>query len=113
MSYSVDLLLKKYHFRFAGGLDGVTQLRYDVSIPIFTPGNKEWIVRLTRYSPTTSRELITDAPLESLNREGMEKLAFMFWDRVSTLDETLFDEESKWFRQVGDLHMYLSDIERN
>lgn len=47
-----------------------------------------------------------------MNQKVLAKPAFFFGDKVLTLDEVLFEEESKWLHQVGDILMFLSNMER-
>lgn len=107
MGYSTDLLSWRHHFRFAEGLDGVTQFRFTTEIYAYNPGLRESREKLSRYSPATTREIITDAPFETMNQEGLEKLGFLFGDAIKNTDEILFEDESKWLHQTGDLLMFL------
>lgn len=81
-------------------------------IPLYHPGSREHKERLARCHPATFREIITYISFEAVNRETMEKPAFLFRDIVLVLDEAYFKEESKWLHQIRDLHIFLSDIER-
>lgn len=57
------------------------------------------VKRLSQGNHTTFRKLITEALLEGLSQRPLEKSAFLFSDRVTTPDETLYINEHKWFRK--------------
>lgn len=46
-----------------------------------------------------------------MNREPLVKPVFFFGDKISNSDKILFEEEGKWLRHVGDLLMFLPDME--
>lgn len=56
---------------------------------------------------------MTDTSFEAVNREVLVKLTFLFGDKVLSLDEILFEEESKWLHKVGNLLMFFPDMERS
>lgn len=65
VGYLVDPMLRKHHFGFIGGIDGVTQIRFTTEIPVYKPGVREYRERLLRHSPTTARKIIINAPFEA------------------------------------------------
>lgn len=67
--------------------------------------------KLLRYSLTIARDIITGTPFEAVNWEALENPAFLFGNEIKNSDEILFKEESKWLNQVGDLLMFLPDME--
>lgn len=78
---------------------------------MYKPSVRECRERLLRYNPTTTRKIITDASFKTVNSEALEKPAFLFGDKIKNSDEILFEKESKWLHQVGDLLIFLSDME--
>lgn len=103
----MDPLSNKHHF----GSNGVTQLKHVASIPMCSLNNKERKERLTRCSPAIFYEIITNVPFKALNHKTMEKPNFMFGNKVLASDEEFYYEESKWLHRVGDLYMFLPDME--
>lgn len=87
----MDPLTKKHHSDYVGGPNGATQFCYDATIPIYQSGTKEHRERLMRYNPSTAHEIITEAPFEAVNREALQKSAFLFEDRVLFSNEVLFE----------------------
>lgn len=114
VNYFNDTLPKRNYFDYRGGRDGTIQFYFKEPMPTFAPGsNKNNIERLYQSSQTTHRKLIIDVPLKGLNRYLLEKSIFLFGDRVTVSDETLYVDEHKWFWEVEGVRMFLFDIAKS
>lgn len=51
--------------------------------------------RLSSYSSSLLREMISDTPLKGANREELEKSAFLFEYSILVLEESIFEDECK------------------
>lgn len=50
-------------------------------------------IRLSRFSPSTQRELLSYAPFEGANKEELEKPLFLFGNFILVYEESLFEDE--------------------
>lgn len=57
--------------------------------------------------------MISDAPLEGIDREELEKSVFLFSDVILVSKELLYEDEYKWLRQIGNIRMFISEIARS
>lgn len=86
---------KHHHFGFRGGPDSRIQSGFRGPIPIFTLGSiDDRRDRRSSCSSSTPWELISDVPLEGVDREELEKLVF-FGDSIPVLEEPLYEDECK------------------
>lgn len=53
-----------------------------------------------------------DAAFEVNDRKTMKKPNFLSGDKIKLLEDCLFDGNYKWFRQVQERYMFLSNMER-
>ncbi|ONK61791.1 uncharacterized protein A4U43_C08F33620 [Asparagus officinalis] len=90
----------------AFGVDGTQAMEYDFhyssfeGIPMFGDREQEELELLSEPSISTFRHLITDAPLESINRDQIVKHVFLFGD--SSEDPVLLELGTyRWLRRGG------------
>ncbi|ONK80970.1 uncharacterized protein A4U43_C01F23830 [Asparagus officinalis] len=96
--------------------DGTQVMEYDFhyspleSMPMFRDREQEELGLLSEPSISTFRRLITDAPLESINRDHIVKLVFLFGD--SSEDPVLLELGTyRWLRTVNRRNMFLPLME--
>lgn len=96
------------------GPDGDIQFRFRGPISSCAPDSSDdHRDRLSKCSSLTFRELISNTLLEGSNREELEKATFLFDDSILVSKESLFEEECKWLRQVGNVRMFILEIGRS
>lgn len=101
-------------FRLSGGPNSRIQSGFRKPISSFTLGSSDdHKDMLSSYSSFTLKELMSDALFEGANKEEFEKLAFLFSDSILILVESLFEDECKWLRQMGDVKIFIPEMARS
>ena len=112
VGYPSDPLLQRHRFGCDGGMDVDTRFCLNKMARVFFSKNEERAAKLSRCSPLTLCELISDAKLEAADMSIMKKPAFLFGDSITVDDKQLHDGNYKWLRKIGDRFMFLPNMVR-